>query len=424
MVTRICPNAVCPRAAPTEGWIVEDTAIAYFHGLLPDGLAESWLPPMGAQWGGFADQPDRTDTDAAAPDATVAVSPCESAVCTPGWDAQRFQKFLDAIDAPSSTPQLLYHHVLLPHVPYRYLPDGTNYEPIATTWGLEPSWIDDPDFMAVMKQRYLLQAVYVDRLVGKLLDRLEAVSALDDALVVVVADHGVWLEPGSGLRGTDDGEGPARNGVQPVPLFVKLPGQRDGAIDHRPAQITDVLPTIADALDVDVPEDWQFDGRSLLSTPSDAEPRRWLDEQLSSELAPESFGERVRSSIVDLEGRRDFVGVGPYGSMIGATVADFDIVRGSGGSIRLDFPDAFDNVDRRRLVPALFTGAADGLTADDWVAVAVDGAVAGVGPVYDADGLKVVALLDPRTLGPGSHDVRAYAISDDGTVLEELSVPR
>jgi hypothetical protein len=438
VVTHICPEAVCPVPTPTEGSVVEDTTIAYLHGLLPDGLASSWLPPMGARWGGFADVPtpdSETASDADAgvstsvsvPEGPSAVEPeasnCSDTVCAPDWDTRRFQGFLSAIEAPSGTPQLLYHHALLPHVPYRYFPDGTNYEPISPTWGLDPSWHTDPDFMAAMRQRYFLQSVYVDGLVGQLLDRLEAMSVLDEAMIVIVADHGVSLEPDTGLRGSPDGNGDTADGVQPVPLFVKLPGQREGAIDDRPTQVVDVLPTIADAVDVDLPEDWDFDGHSLLATPHSTETRRWLDGQLTSELYPESFGASVRSSIVDLPGRSDFVGVGPHGALIGAAVADFGTLAPTGASIELDKPGAYDNVAEGGLLPALFTATTDGLTDDDWVAVAIDDVISGVGPVYNG-GTKVVALLDPRTLGVGAHEVRTFVIRGGGTSFEELTITR
>jgi hypothetical protein len=206
-----------------------------------------------------------------------------------------------------------------------------------------------------------------------------------------------------------------------VPLFVKLPGQREGAIDDRPAQIIDVLPTIADALHVDLPDSWDFDGRSLLREPADAKARRWLDGRLSSELNPESFGAGVRSAIIELPGRNDFVGVGPHGSLIGAAVADLDLVPGSGVNIQLDTPGAYDNVAETGLIPALFTATTNRLTDDDWVAVAIDGVVAGVGPVYHV-GTEVVALLDPRTLGAGAHEVRTFVIRNGGSSLEEVTI--
>jgi hypothetical protein len=278
--------------------------------------------------------------------------------------------------------------------------------------------------MAVMTQRYLLQAMYVDRLLGELIDRLEATSIFDDALMVVVADHGVSLEPGTGLRGPADGAGTTRHGVQAVPLFVKFPGQLEGATDDRPTQIVDVLPTIADAIDLDLPDDWELDGRSLLADPADPEPRRWLDGQLTSELNPELFGAHVRSSIVDLPNRSDFVGVGPYGSLIGRAATDLEITPSSGLTVRLDNPDAYEDVAETALLPALFTATTDGLTGDDWIAVVVDGTIAGVGPVYDDDGEKVVALLDPRTLGAGAHEVRVFVVGGDGSSLEELSITK
>ena len=45
-----------------------------------------------------------------------------------------------------------------------------------------------------------------------------------------------------------------------VPFFVKLPGERKGQVVDRHVRIVDVLPTIADALDVELP--WKVDGRS------------------------------------------------------------------------------------------------------------------------------------------------------------------
>ena len=43
-----------------------------------------------------------------------------------------------------------------------------------------------------------------------------------------------------------------------VPLFVKRPLQRAGTTSTEPIQLIDVLPTIADVLDVNIP--WRTDG--------------------------------------------------------------------------------------------------------------------------------------------------------------------
>ena len=83
----------------------------------------------------------------------------------------------------------------------------------------------------------------------------------DRALVVVAADHGISFRPGGQLRlATSENIGE----VAGVPLIVKTPHQRQGRIDRRHAQTIDVLPTIADALDLRPP--WPLQGRSLLGS--------------------------------------------------------------------------------------------------------------------------------------------------------------
>ena len=110
-------------------------------------------------------------------------------------------------------------------------------------------------------QRHLLQAQFADRLLGELLDRLDELDLYDDALVVVTADHGASFVPGTHRRLPEEETLP---GIMPVPLVVKLPASTpaDGHRDDRPAETVDILPTLADALEVEVP--WPLDGTSLL----------------------------------------------------------------------------------------------------------------------------------------------------------------
>lgn len=99
-----------------------------------------------------------------------------------------------------------------------------------------------------------------DAIAGELLQFLEDRGLYDDALIVVLSDHGEGLG--------DHGE--AEHGVflyreaLQVPLLIKLPGgKRAGAIDAD-AQLADVMPTILDALDI------ESRGTSLLG---EVEPR-------------------------------------------------------------------------------------------------------------------------------------------------------
>ena len=125
------------------------------------------------------------------------------------------------------------------------------------------------------EQRFLLQLQYTDKLLGGLLDKLRAEGLYDDSLIVVAADHGVSFRAGDQRR--DATETNAAD-ILSVPLFVKLPGQREGEVDEAAARTVDVVPTIADAIGAEIP--WEVDGESLLGEPTsrpadrDREPGR------------------------------------------------------------------------------------------------------------------------------------------------------
>jgi hypothetical protein len=180
-----------------------------------------------------------------------------------------FRTFLKTI-MPSPQPTLWFAHVLLPHYPYEYFPSGRRYNappadfrrerfnPTARDkhrgWGL-----DNMAGAAQERGRYLLQLGLVDELLGNLLAQLENSPTLyERSLVIVTADHGVSFEPGKSQRfltasNADD--------ILRVPLFIKAPGQRGGAIDDRNVQTIDVLPTIAAMLGA--PLSWRVDGLDL-----------------------------------------------------------------------------------------------------------------------------------------------------------------
>ncbi len=94
----------------------------------------------------------------------------------------------------------------------------------------------------------MLQVGFVDSQIVRLLELIRAASWYDDALVMVMADHGISFRAGGAVRG-----GVVENidDIAYVPLFVKPPGQTEGGIDDRPAMLYDVLPTIADVLQVE-----------------------------------------------------------------------------------------------------------------------------------------------------------------------------
>lgn len=161
-------------------------------------------------------------------------------------------------------PTLYLHHALLPHEPWIYLPSGRQTRPggkdpvgaINRPIGFHDQELTDHNHL-----RHLLQVGSVDRDLGTLMRRLRRTGLFDRALVAVVADHGYSFEVDVPDRRQVTESNIAE--IAPVPYFVKAPGQRTGRTDDRLVRTVDLLPTIADLLDVRIP--WPHEGRSAFS---------------------------------------------------------------------------------------------------------------------------------------------------------------
>jgi hypothetical protein len=242
-----------PRATRREGALVgagrsaSDLARVALHVLLPDRW-RAGLIPVNEVWGGFAP---------AAGDEGGRVRWMDH----PAF----FRNFVRSIDAAPG-PVLHFIHSSLPHRPWHYLPSGHAYYPNAIHG--RGSWFetsDDEWFRIDEQNRHLLQVAFVDRLMGELLDHLEAIGLYDRALVIVCADHGASFWPGDNARIPSRSRHPFD--ILAIPLLIKSPFQRESRIDDSNVETVDILPTIADVLDLDLSGDaaggWPLDGCSV-----------------------------------------------------------------------------------------------------------------------------------------------------------------
>ena len=212
---------------------------------------------------------------------------------------ERFRSWLRSI-GPGKRRALWFKHVLFPHVPWQYLPSGLSYrhrpsEPIP---GLnsQPGF-GDPWLVELSYQRHLLQVGFADRLLGDLMARLRRTGLWRRSLVVVVADHGIGFHVGVDRRTVTP-----RNfqDLAPVPLFVKLPGQRRGLTVDKHVETIDLLPTILQATGIQLPAD--LDGRWLLR-PSPVRKRQvTIFHRIGNRL--NTLGGRYTFSVRELERRR------------------------------------------------------------------------------------------------------------------------
>ena len=191
------------------------------------------------------------DTGATLPTAAAAAAPADADPVDPQRVAEERTAFLDSLITSdtrvadfragvaameaSELPRLHYLHTLLPHVPWRFRPDGSTYADIDL-----PGYFSRWDEVLVKahfgQQRHLLQLGLADRLLGEYLDRLEAIGDFDRATVIVAADHGISFVPGERSRGIGEAN---VAGIATAPLLYKEPGQRTGTLQHQPVQLID-----------------------------------------------------------------------------------------------------------------------------------------------------------------------------------------
>lgn len=342
---------------------------------------------------------------------------------------ERFTAFLDAL-APAERPTLSFLHLLLPHGPWVYLPSGNKVETVPLAHVLPPQpanapsrlLANDPVLSTFATQRLLLQLAYTDGLIGRLMDRMRASRLWDDALLVVTADHGEGLAAGSHWRSLEDANAAD---LAWVPLFVKQPGQRTGRVDRRNEEQVDLLPTIADVLDVRVP--WAVDGRSLLGPPRSGDAKSWYDvpgerrEIDAARWLPATRRGLAPTVATPARGRRGLYAVAPVRDLVGQRVDRLTV--GAPSPLRATL--AVSTVRRPGgVVPALLRGDLDRPAgpSSTWLAVAVNGTIAGGAAAVPGprDGKwRFIGLVDDTYLRDGANDVVLYTV--EGNVMHPIA---
>jgi hypothetical protein len=180
----------------------------------------------------------------------------------------RFNDFLAGLKA-TDRPTMHFLHVLLPHAPWRYQPSGNEYN--FKTFGRAFKSDQTPaPVVELAHERHLLQLAYTDGLVGQVMHKLKAQGMWDKSLVVMGADHGEGWVPGEKPRSLGKTNAPD---LLWVPQLIKAPGQDNGVVDDRNWEQVDLLPTIADLVNIKVP--WKMEGVSQTGPPTRTRTEKW-----------------------------------------------------------------------------------------------------------------------------------------------------
>jgi phosphoglycerol transferase MdoB-like AlkP superfamily enzyme len=187
-----------------------------------------------------------------------------------------FEEFMKTLSSVTPRgPFLLYFHHDLPHSPYWLSSEGVSDESGPAEFN--PNMRGDARTLARTLERYRQQIMFVDMQLGRSFEILKARSLFDACLIIVYSDHGVsYREEAPGRNMVEQG-GRVANAdlLLSVPLLIKLPRQQRGEISDQDVQLIDVLPTVAELLELAVP--WQTEGRSVFADSLPARPKVAFD---------------------------------------------------------------------------------------------------------------------------------------------------
>ena len=412
--------------------LLSDLAIVYGHVLLPIDLASS-LPPVDQSWNHFGSiTPEPVETE----DESEVFLTLNDFVHDTDNRAGKFHEFIDSIQV-NEQPALYFLHSMLPHTPWQYLPSGRQYSltqssipgisaSFVDSVGMVPTWGNNALAVNQGYKRHLLQVAFVDTLVGGLIDKLEEVDLYDRSLIVVTADHGISFRTNTFQRRASETNYPD---IMWIPLFLKVPYQEKGVVTDHNVETIDILPTIADALEIEVP--WQTDGRSALDQSPSERPEKIILAGRTQELVVDSASTSQGES---LERKLELFGSGPwdflftdgsYADLLGKHVDEIGF-GDAGIGVELDGGAFFENVNLDSpFLLTLITGhisAEPGSYPSRHLAVAVNDTVGSVTELL-AGTSEFSALVPETAFLPGRNDVEVFFIAEvDGTSrLEHLS---
>lgn len=256
-VTSFCLNIGCKSKTSFEvsnryrEFLTSDLKILFKVSILPYKYTASKYPKVRTSWGNYEDQEEDRNFQ------------------KKYLEVNRLQSLVEFINREVDEEKYKFNfiHVLFPHNPYEYLPDGRKLE-----YGKALTMVPDAQDMKLhnknLNQAYLLQLKYLDKLMGQLASKIK--SELKDEIVIVTSDHGVSFQSNPSWR-ADSLEDVKNNeatfaSVIRVPLFIHLPNNLDGQKKFKNVQLIDLYPTILEELDISViRSDINIDGINLNS---------------------------------------------------------------------------------------------------------------------------------------------------------------
>jgi hypothetical protein len=417
--TTVCSRDLCEDERLEESYgdrmssMAEDLGLVWLHVVSPPDI-EAELASVSENWGNFGG-----DEQTVRRPVTEETETLNTRANLNRGRPARFEEWIDAIE-PGGRPSLNLKHTLLPHVPWQYLPSGRVYRraPNDAIPGLSNEAYEDQGQLNVLLQRHYLQTGFTDLLLRRLWDKLKRRGMWDDALIVVMADHGVAF-PHDRQRRRLTRETAAE--IAPIPLLIKAPGQKRGTVDDAWVETIDILPTMFDILELDPRV--RMDGESAFSEEvQNRDELRFLIRNTFEVLRiPAPVFERERQAVVDRnlrlfgtgrEGPERIYRIGRNQELIGRPAS----AAGDRLPVELPYASEYERVDPDSgYIPTHVVARVQGdPDPGREIAVAVNGTIAAVGNTFTlavGDEGELVSVMVPESaFREGRNEVEVFEV--------------
>jgi len=158
-------------------------------------------------------------------------------------------------------PFLVYYPMILTHAPYDPTPDSPGWNPTGTGPKGKRLKVGGNNFSDMI--------TYMDKVIGKLVAKLDELALRENTLVLFTTDNGTGGK----------GKGQMNDHGTREPFITNCPGTIPaGRVNRDLIDFSDFLPTLCEAAGAEVPEALDIDGRSFLPQlkGEQGDPRDWI----------------------------------------------------------------------------------------------------------------------------------------------------
>ncbi len=153
-------------------------------------------------------------------------------------------KTLNSLTTNISKYDFIFAHIFLPHTPWKYFSSGETYSmqpDNRRSFFLEENFIvfednmyttryewlksfENNNFLLDESSRQINQILYLDLLIGEIINNLKNQDLFDSATIIIASDHGINVSKGGSYRSLDDNN---YVDILNTPLIIKTPLQNN-----------------------------------------------------------------------------------------------------------------------------------------------------------------------------------------------------